>query len=136
MKGNLFLAMAFAVLGLTANAQEKKNDNAQMPQRPTKEQMVEMQVNRMANKLMLDEATTSKFTPVYKKYLEENGIEAQEQDNDVLFSINQLNFIFRTFTEDPNFVQLILPNVDECSARERREVIAEINRRFKVAKIN
>ena len=69
------------------------------------------------------------------EYLEENGIEAQEQDNDVLFSINQLNFIFRTFTEDPNFVQLILPNVDECSARERREVIAEINRRFKVAKI-
>ena len=73
MKGNLLLVMAFAVLGLTANAQEKKNDNAQMPQRPTKEQMVEMQVNRMANKLMLDEATTSKFTPVYKKYLEEIG---------------------------------------------------------------
>ena len=59
MKGNLLLVMAFAVLGLTANAQEKKNDNAQMPQRPTKEQMVEMQVNRMANKLMLDEATIS-----------------------------------------------------------------------------
>lgn len=71
MKGNLLLVMAFAVLGLTANAQEKKDDNAQMPQRPTKEQMVEMQVNRMADKLMLDEATTSKFTPVYKKYLEE-----------------------------------------------------------------
>jgi hypothetical protein len=40
MKGNLFLAMAFAVLGMTANAQEKKNDNAQMSQRPSKEQMV------------------------------------------------------------------------------------------------
>lgn len=71
MKGNLFLAMAFAVLGMTANAQEKKNDNAQMPQRPSKEQMVEMRVNRMANQLMLDEATTAKFAPVYKKYLEE-----------------------------------------------------------------
>ena len=71
MKGNLFLAMAFAVLGMTANAQEKKNDNAQMSQRPSKEQMVEMRVNRMANQLMLDEATTAKFAPVYKKYLEE-----------------------------------------------------------------
>ena len=71
MKGNLFLAMAFAVLGMTAHAQEKENDNAQMPQRPSKEQMVEMRVNRMANQLMLDEATTAKFATVYKKYLEE-----------------------------------------------------------------
>lgn len=74
MKGNLLLAMAFAVLGMTANAQEKKNEgHAQMQQRPSKEQMMEMQVNRMANQLMLDESTTAKFAPVYKKYLEEMG---------------------------------------------------------------
>lgn len=69
------------------------------------------------------------------EYLEENGIDAQVNDNDVLFSINQLNFIFRSFPDDPYFVQLILPQVEDRSAKERRDVIAEINRQFKVAKI-
>jgi hypothetical protein len=66
------------------------------------------------------------------EYLEENGIDAQVNDNDVLFSINQLNFIFRSFPDDPYFVQLILPQVEDRSAKERRDVIAEINRQFKV----
>ena len=67
--------------------------------------------------------------------MEENGIEAKKDDNDVLFSINQLNFIFRSFPDDPYFIQLILPNVEESDVKERRGVIADINKRFKVAKI-
>lgn len=70
-----------------------------------------------------------------EEYLEENGFEAKSHDNEVVFSINQLNFMFRTYPDDPFFFQLILPNIDGDNIIERRDVIADINRRFKVAKI-
>lgn len=37
----------------------------------TPEQAIEMQTSRMAKRLMLDDATTAKFTPLYKEYLTE-----------------------------------------------------------------
>ncbi|MBP3714109.1 MAG: hypothetical protein J6J09_02130 [Phocaeicola sp.] len=48
------------------NAQE----NRQRHQRMSKEEMQEMQMKRMVKELKLDEATTAKFTPIYKEYQE------------------------------------------------------------------
>lgn len=69
------------------------------------------------------------------EYLEENGIEAQCDDNDVVFSINRLNYVCRFFSDDPYYIQIMLPHIDQKSAHEVRDIIADINRRFKVAKI-
>lgn len=70
-----------------------------------------------------------------EEYLEENGFEAQHDDNDVMFSVNGLNYLCHFYPEDPYFIQLMLPQVDDKSAKDLRDVIADINRRFKVAKI-
>lgn len=48
---------------------------AQTPQgkaRPSKEQMAQMQAVKIAEQLMLDEGTSSKFIPLYKEYKSEN----------------------------------------------------------------
>ena len=54
---------------MTLSAQEK--DNKEKKQRPTPEQMMQMQTNQMVKALMLDDATAAKFTPIYEKYLKE-----------------------------------------------------------------
>ena len=54
---------------MTLSAQN--TDNKQKKQRPTPEQMVQMQTKQIVNTLMLDDATAAKFTPVYEKYLKE-----------------------------------------------------------------
>ena len=70
MKKNLFIVMTIAMMGCTVNAQENQNVPEE-PQRLTPEQRIEMQTNRLAQELMLDDATAAKFAPVYKKYQEE-----------------------------------------------------------------
>ena len=55
--------MAFS---LGTMAQEKKA-------KPTPEQRVEKQVERVQKNLMLDDATAAKFAPIYKEYLVEMG---------------------------------------------------------------
>ena len=54
---------------ITLSAQNK--DNKEKKQRPTPEQMMQMQTNQMVRALMLDDATAAKFTPIYEKYLKE-----------------------------------------------------------------
>ena len=54
---------------MTLSAQN--TDKKQKKQRPTPEQMVQMQTKQIVNTLMLDDATAAKFTPVYEKYLKE-----------------------------------------------------------------
>lgn len=49
-------------------AQETKKPERQ---RPTAEQMQQMQCNQIIKSLALDDAAAAKFTPVYKKYMEE-----------------------------------------------------------------
>lgn len=67
MMKKMFLGAAFALmLVMPANAQ--RNQNAQ---KMTPEQAIEMKTNRMAKRLMLDDATTAKFAPIYKEYLTE-----------------------------------------------------------------
>ncbi len=54
---------------MTLSAQNR--DNKEKKQRPTQEQMMQMQTNQIVKTLMLDDATAAKFTPVYEKYLKE-----------------------------------------------------------------
>ena len=67
----IYVVLAVLVMGsqMTLSAQEK--DNKEKKQRPTPEQMMQMQTNQMVKALMLDDATTAKFTPIYEKYLKE-----------------------------------------------------------------
>ena len=62
-----FLGAAFALmLVMPANAQ--KNQKAQYM---SPAHAIAMTTNRMAKRLMLDDATTAKFAPIYKEYLTE-----------------------------------------------------------------
>ena len=63
------LAVLFMGSQMTLSAQEK--DNKEKKQRPTPEQMMQMQTNQMVKVLMLYDATAAKFTPIYEKYLKE-----------------------------------------------------------------
>lgn len=67
MMKKMFLGAAFALmLVMPANAQRNQNAQKMSP-----EQAIEMKTNRMAKRLMLDDATTAKFAPIYKEYLTE-----------------------------------------------------------------
>ena len=66
----IYVMMAALLIGSqTISAQNK--DNKEKKQRPTQEQMMQMQTNQIVKTLMLDDATAAKFTPVYEKYLKE-----------------------------------------------------------------
>lgn len=66
----IYLLLAILLIGgQTISAQNK--DHKDNKQRPTPEQMMQWQTNRMVKTLMLDDATAAKFTPVYEKYLKE-----------------------------------------------------------------
>ncbi|MDR0891272.1 MAG: hypothetical protein LBN24_01485 [Mediterranea sp.] len=74
MKGKvMFVLMAALMMGsqMSLSAQEQKKENAPKHQRPTQEQIAQMQTNQMVRTLMLDDATTAKFTPLYQAYLKE-----------------------------------------------------------------
>ncbi|MBQ8462495.1 MAG: hypothetical protein IJ544_00050 [Prevotella sp.] len=72
---------------------------------------------------------------ILDEYLEENGLAAMRDDNDVVFSVNGLYFLFRSFPDDPFFFRMFLPKIEDHDVKERRDIIAEINQQFKVAKI-
>lgn len=67
----MYAVLAILLLGsqLTLSAQTKTDREKKQP--PTPEQVVKMQTERMVQTLMLDDATTAKFTPVYGDYLKE-----------------------------------------------------------------
>ena len=64
--------LAAIVMGsqVTLFAQEKKGAKPERRQF-NKEQMLEIQCNQIIKGLALDDATTAKFIPVYKQYMEE-----------------------------------------------------------------
>ena len=73
MRTKFFLmVLAAIVMGsqVTLFAQEKKETKSERRQF-NKEQMLEMQCNQIIKGLALDDATTAKFIPVYKQYMEE-----------------------------------------------------------------
>lgn len=61
------LGVALAMMTMMPAAAQKRGNVKNM----TPEQAIEMQTSRMAKRLMLDDATTAKFAPIYKEYLTE-----------------------------------------------------------------
>ena len=67
----IYVIMAVLLMGSQLTLSAQNTDNKQKKQRPTPEQMVQMQTKQIVKTLMLDDATAAKFTPVYEKYLKE-----------------------------------------------------------------
>lgn len=67
----LAAVLVMGTLGMHAQEEQKNDQQKNQKQRPTEEEMLRMQGNRVANELMLDDITTSKFIPLYKNYLKE-----------------------------------------------------------------
>lgn len=67
----IYVILAALLIGSQMPLSAQNKDNKERKQRPTPEQMTQMQTNQMVKALMLDDATATKFTPVYEKYLKE-----------------------------------------------------------------
>lgn len=59
----IYLALLAFVFSFTVNAQQQQKSEL------TPEQKIELRAQRISNKLMLDEKTSSKFVPLYKEYV-------------------------------------------------------------------
>ncbi|MDR0421152.1 MAG: hypothetical protein LBH30_06875 [Prevotellaceae bacterium] len=72
MKKLLILLLSAAIC-FSAAAQQKleKKQRFGNDKKPNREEIIETKCKKAADKLMLDDATTAKFTPVYKAYLNE-----------------------------------------------------------------
>ncbi len=67
----VYVILVVLLMGSQMTLSAQNADNKERKQRPTQQQMMKMQVDQMVRALMLDDATTIKFTPVYEKYLKE-----------------------------------------------------------------
>ena len=65
----IYVVLVALLLGSQLNLSAQNRDNKEKKQRPTQEQMMQMQTNQIVKTLMLDDATAAKFTRVYEKYL-------------------------------------------------------------------
>lgn len=71
MKKNcLFVALMMTAIMCFGNLSAQEQPAKQKKQRPTAEQIMDMQVSGMQKRLMLDDETAAKFAPLYKEYLE------------------------------------------------------------------
>ena len=68
----LVVMMAVSISSFSVMAQNAQEAPAQKraKQRPTPEQMMDRHVNMMEKRLVMDDATAAKFTPLYKEYLQ------------------------------------------------------------------
>ena len=67
----IYVILAVLLMGSQMTLSAQNTDNKEKKQRPTQQQMMQMQVDQMVKTLMLDDATATKFTPVYEKYLKD-----------------------------------------------------------------
>lgn len=70
----MYAMLMVCLLGSQAalSAQNKENKvGKEKKQRPTQEQVMQMQTEQMVRTLMLDDATAAKFVPLYGSYLKE-----------------------------------------------------------------
>lgn len=73
-----------------------------------------------------------------REYLNKNGIKATEAGKGrLLFSVNNLNFIFDAIDNDPHFLRLSLPRINNQGSQidNLYQQILQLNRNYKVAKI-
>lgn len=91
---NLVMMLLGVLMGAQVmNAQEAK-DNGQGKRerkRMTMEEMVDMQANKIANSLGLDDKTTDKFIDVYKKYMAEQNEVRKEYSFGFKMKVNPEN---------------------------------------------
>lgn len=68
----LVVMMAVSISSFSVMAQNAQDAPAQRraKQKPTPEQMMDQHVKMMEKKLVMDDATAAKFTPLYKEYLQ------------------------------------------------------------------
>ena len=68
----LVVMMAVSMGSFSLMAQNAQDTPAQKraKQKPTPEQMMDRHVKMMEKKLVMDDATAAKFTPLYKEYLQ------------------------------------------------------------------
>lgn len=68
----LVVMMAVSISSFSVMAQNAQDAPAQRraKQKPTPEQMMDRHVKMMEKKLVMDDATAAKFTPLYKEYLQ------------------------------------------------------------------
>ena len=71
MKKFMYVVLATLLIGSQLSLSAQNKDNQEKKQRPTPEQMMQMQTNQMVTALMLDDATAAKFAPIYQKYVKE-----------------------------------------------------------------
>jgi hypothetical protein len=89
----IFVLSTILCFAAVAQQESAKKHQLKNGEKPGKEEIIEKKCKKIADKLMLDDATVAKFTPVYKKYLSElsenfdlkklnNEIEATDSDID------------------------------------------------------
>ena len=71
MKKFMYVVLATLLIGSQLSLSAQNKANQEKKQRPTPEQMMQMQTNQMIKSLMLDDATAAKFTPIYQRYVKE-----------------------------------------------------------------
>ena len=60
----IYVVLMALFLGSQMTLSAQNEENKERKQRPTPEQMMQMQTNQMVRALMLDDATAAKFTPI------------------------------------------------------------------------
>ena len=58
----IYVVLVALLLGSQMTLSAQNRDNKEKKQRPTQEQMMQMQTNQIVKTLMLDDATAAKFT--------------------------------------------------------------------------
>lgn len=66
----VMMAVSMGSFGLMAQDTSDAPAQKRTKQRPTPEQMMDRRVKMMEKKLVMDDATAAKFTPLYKEYLQ------------------------------------------------------------------
>ena len=66
----VMMAVSMGSFGLMAQNTPDVPAQKRAKQRPTPEQMMDRHVKMMEKKLVMDDATAAKFTPLYKEYLQ------------------------------------------------------------------
>ena len=73
-----------------------------------------------------------------REFLKKRGIEVDEKGSGALiFSVNNLRFLFQVFEPDLNFFRLSLPSINNNTKayEQLHDEIQQLNRDYKVAKI-
>lgn len=66
-----YVILSVMLMSSQALLMAQNSDGQTKRERPSQEEVIQMQTNHMIKALMLDDATAAKFSPVYEKYLKD-----------------------------------------------------------------